>query len=71
MFRKVWVGLLGGLVILVGIILIPLPGPGWLIVFSGLVLLGREFPAARRASAWVKRRFGRYMGPTGDPDREP
>lgn len=54
---KALVGLIGGLVILGGIILIPLPGPGWLIVFFGLALLGLEFPAAHRLNLFVKKKF--------------
>jgi uncharacterized protein (TIGR02611 family) len=49
------VALLGTLVILVGIVLIPLPGPGWLIVFLGLAVLGTEFASARRVGAFLKR----------------
>ena len=41
--KKVFVGLLGGLVVLIGIILIPSPGPGWLIIFFGLTILATEF----------------------------
>lgn len=59
-------GLAGGVVLLVGIIAIPYPGPGWLIVFAGLAILSREFAWAGRLlkfarskydvwQAWVKR----------------
>ena len=41
--KKVFVGILGGLVVLIGIILIPSPGPGWLIIFFGLTILATEF----------------------------
>ena len=40
--------MLGALVVLGGIVLIPLPGPGWLIVFGGLALLATEFEWADR-----------------------
>ena len=46
--RKAIVGLAGVVVIAIGIVLIPLPGPGWLIVAGGLAILATEFPAARR-----------------------
>ncbi len=48
------VGIVGGTVLIVGIILIPYPGPGWLVVFMGLAILAEEFPWAKRAL-----RFGR------------
>ena len=45
---RVAIGLLGAAVVLVGIALIPLPGPGWLIVFAGLAILATEFVWAER-----------------------
>lgn len=58
---RVAVGLLGTLIIVVGVVLIPLPGPGWLIVFLGVATLGTEFPAAHRVSAFMKRVFARAL----------
>jgi len=53
---------LGGVTtVLVGLVLIPLPGPGSLIVFLGISLLGREFDWARRLSARVRREVGRAL----------
>ncbi|KQR20196.1 hypothetical protein ASF79_11535 [Agreia sp. Leaf335] len=49
------VALLGATVAIVGLILVPLPGPGWLIVFLGIAILGTEFPAAHRLGQWLKR----------------
>lgn len=46
--RKTLIGILGGIVVFIGIVLIPYPGPGWLIVFGGLALLSTEFHFARR-----------------------
>lgn len=52
--RKTAVTIAGGVTVLVGIALIPLPGPGTLVVLGGLTVLGKEFPAARRAVDRVK-----------------
>jgi uncharacterized protein (TIGR02611 family) len=41
----------------VGVILIPLPGPGWAVVLTGLAVLARESPGARRLLARVRREF--------------
>ena len=49
------VGVLGTVIIVIGIVLVPLPGPGWLIVFLGLAVLGTEFATARRLGAFLKR----------------
>jgi len=54
---KIALGVFGVAVVIVGIILIPLPGPGWLIVFLGLTILGTEFPAAHRLHLWAQRKL--------------
>ncbi|WP_430645662.1 TIGR02611 family protein [Agromyces sp. GXS1127] len=54
------VGLLGGVIAVGGLVLVPLPGPGWLVVFLGLAILGTEFRWARRISAWLKRLLDRF-----------
>jgi len=41
--RRLAVGIAGGLVVLIGLILIPLPGPGFLVVFAGIFILSLEF----------------------------
>jgi uncharacterized protein (TIGR02611 family) len=45
---RIVVGLLGVALTVGGLILVPLPGPGWVIVFAGLALLSTEFDSARR-----------------------
>ena len=59
------VGLLGGAIVVLGFILIPLPGPGWLIVFAGLALLATEFVWAERLLRYGRRRL--HGGPSGSP----
>jgi uncharacterized protein (TIGR02611 family) len=51
---KIVIGVFGVAVVIAGLILIPLPGPGWLVVFLGLAILGTEFPAAHRLNMWVQ-----------------
>ena len=64
--KKVLIGIAGGLVVLIGLMLVPYPGPGWLIVFAGLAILATEFEFASKVldyakgkydawSAWLKR----------------
>jgi uncharacterized protein (TIGR02611 family) len=48
------VTVLGVAVIAIGIVLLPLPGPGWLIIFAGLGLLATEFEWAARLLRWVR-----------------
>lgn len=51
---RVAVTAVGALVMVIGLILVPLPGPGWLIVFFGLAILGTEFHWARRLLGWAR-----------------
>ncbi|HWI32449.1 MAG TPA: TIGR02611 family protein [Microbacterium sp.] len=57
---RVGVGVLGGTLTAIGLLLVPLPGPGWLVVFLGLAVLGTEFHWARRVAAWLKRTLDRF-----------
>ncbi|MGN7779002.1 TIGR02611 family protein [Mycolicibacterium sp. 22603] len=59
-YRSV-VGVVGTLVLIVGIIAIPYPGPGWAIVFLGLGILATEFRAAQVVLQWVRIRYDRAM----------
>lgn len=51
---KVVVTTVGVAVVLVGVALLVLPGPGWLMIFLGLGILGTEFPAVRRLTDRLK-----------------
>src|ERR1700712_4115526 len=51
---RIGVGLLGALVIALGIILIPFPGPGWAIVILGLAIWAIEFTWAKRLLDFTK-----------------
>jgi uncharacterized protein (TIGR02611 family) len=55
--KRAGVGFIGGLVVIIGIIAIPYPGPGWLIVFAGLGILSKEFPWAKRILDYAKVRY--------------
>lgn len=58
--KKVLIGILGGLVVLIGIVLIPYPGPGWLIVFTGLAILATEFAFAQGLLDRGRRYYDRW-----------
>lgn len=55
--KKFLVGIAGGLVVLIGLVLVPYPGPGWLIVFGGLAILATEFVFAAKALEFSKGRY--------------
>lgn len=46
--KRATIAILGGLVLLVGIALLVLPGPGLLLVLAGLLILASEFPTLER-----------------------
>ncbi len=54
-FRRTGSEALGWLLVVVGLILWPLPGPGLLIVVTGLALLSRHYAWARRMLQPVRR----------------
>jgi uncharacterized protein (TIGR02611 family) len=61
--RLVWriaVTVVGSAVLAIGIVLLPLPGPGWLIIFGGLGILATEYTWARRLLAWVRQQVRRW-----------
>jgi tellurite resistance protein TerC/cation:H+ antiporter len=46
--RRVVIAVIGGTVVLLGILMIFTPGPGWLFILLGLSILSAEFVWARR-----------------------
>jgi len=52
---KIAIGTVGTLVVALGIVLIPLPGPGWAVVILGLAIWSLEFVWAKNLLAFTKR----------------
>ncbi len=52
--KKLFIALIGGTVLLLGLAMLILPGPGVLVIAAGLGILATEFLWARRA--WRKAR---------------
>ncbi len=48
---------MGTTVIIVGIISMPYPGPGLLILLAGLAILATEFQRAQRVLHWTRRHY--------------
>lgn len=66
-FGRIGIALMGLVVIIVGVVLLALPGPGWLIIFVGLGIWATKFAWARSLqriiqhtvaewTAWIRRR---------------
>ena len=60
--KRIFIGIAGGLVVIIGIIAIPYPGPGWLIVFAGLAILATEFEWAQRILDKAKGEYDKWQG---------
>jgi uncharacterized protein (TIGR02611 family) len=58
---RIVVAVIGLMVLAIGILAIPYPGPGWAIVFVGLAILATEFSWARRLLAYTRERYDKVM----------
>ncbi len=57
---RIGVTVLGLAIIALGIVLLPLPGPGWVIIFAGLGLLATEYAWAARLLRTVRERVRQW-----------
>lgn len=74
--KRATVAVSGGATVLLGIALLPLPGPGTVVVLAGLAVLRKEFPVAGKAADGIKSvaskaisAAGRKARPTEAPSR--
>jgi uncharacterized protein (TIGR02611 family) len=69
---RIGIGTLGTLVVALGIVLIPFPGPGWAIVILGLAIWAIEFAWAKNLLEFTKRHvqsWTRWIGRQSLPMR--
>lgn len=59
--KRIGIAIVGGIVLIVGIITIPYPGPGWLTVFAGLAILATEFEWAQRVLDKARGRYDKWQ----------
>lgn len=59
--RRVLIGVAGWFVLVAGVVMIPYPGPGWLVVFAGLAILAKEFTWADRVLQFAKRYYDAWL----------
>ncbi len=57
---RVGVGVIGTAIVSLGIVIIPLPGPGWLTVIAGLFVLATEFTWAERLLDFTRKHVHRW-----------
>ena len=54
------IAIIGGIIVATGIVLIPFPGPGWLIVLGGLAVWAIEFAWAQRLLSYTRARLEQW-----------
>ena len=59
---KIGVAVVGLAVVALGLVLVPLPGPGWLIVLLGLSIWAIEYAWARHLLLFTRRQLQRWTG---------
>ncbi|KMS74972.1 membrane protein [Streptomyces viridochromogenes] len=53
---QVGVFVIGLAIVVAGIIMLPLPGPGWVVIFGGMAVWATEFVWAQLVLRWTKRK---------------
>lgn len=69
MTYRITAGVLGTAIVVIGIIALPAPGPGWAIIFLGLGVLAAEFHWAKRLLHWVRVRYDAWVAWMGRQTR--
>ncbi|WP_189109256.1 TIGR02611 family protein [Streptomyces camponoticapitis] len=64
---QVGVFVVGLAVVGVGVVLLPLPGPGWLIIFGGMAIWATEFVWAQLVLRWTRRKVTEAAQKALDP----
>ncbi|OEU98702.1 hypothetical protein AN217_13730 [Streptomyces qinglanensis] len=54
---RVVVFVVGLAIVTGGVIMLPLPGPGWLVIFGGMAVWATEFVWAQHVLRWTKRKY--------------
>jgi uncharacterized protein (TIGR02611 family) len=64
---RVGIFVVGLAVIAGGVVLLPLPGPGWVIIFGGMAIWGTEFVWAQKVLRWTRRKVTDFAKAAADP----
>lgn len=51
--RKLVIFVIGWLVVIAGVAMLALPGPGWAAIFLGFAILATEFASAKQIRDWM------------------
>ena len=56
--KRIGVSIAGGVLVVAGLVMLVLPGPGVLVIIAGLAILASEYVWAQRALNFAKRKAG-------------
>ncbi|WP_328316486.1 TIGR02611 family protein [Streptomyces sp. NBC_00388] len=59
--------LVGLAVVAAGVVMLPLPGPGWLVIFGGMAVWATEFVWAQLVLRWTRRKVAEAARKALDP----
>jgi Putative transmembrane protein (PGPGW) len=66
--RKLIVGLIGGTILLIGVALLVLPGPAFIVIPIGLAILATEFAWAQRMGVRARAMVAKARGRKPEPE---
>lgn len=64
---QVGVFVIGLAIVVAGVIMLPLPGPGWVVIFGGMAVWATEFVWAQLVLRWTKRKVTEAAQKALDP----
>ncbi|WP_329499776.1 TIGR02611 family protein [Kitasatospora herbaricolor] len=64
---QVVIFLVGLAVVVLGVVMLPLPGPGWVVIFLGMGIWATEFVWAQLALRWTRRKVAEAAQKAMDP----
>lgn len=64
---RVGIFVVGLAVVAGGVVLLPLPGPGWVVIFGGMAVWGTEFVWAQKVLRWTRRKVTDFAKAAADP----
>ncbi|MFF4822296.1 TIGR02611 family protein [Streptomyces sp. NPDC001312] len=65
---QVGIFLAGLLVVIAGVVMLALPGPGWVVIFGGMAIWATEFVWAQLVLRWTKRKVTEAAQQALDPE---
>jgi uncharacterized protein (TIGR02611 family) len=58
---QITIAVIGAVIVALGVLLVPLPGPGWALIFGGFGVWATEFRWAQRLLLWARRMLTSWL----------